>query len=399
MKLRRKIIVIALVALVVAAIIHGFMPKPVAVDTAEVTRGPLRVTVEEEGKTRVMDRFVISAPVAGFARRIELEVGDPLEKGHVAAELEPLRSEVLDPRRRAEAEARVEAAGAALDAAVEEAHAAGTESDYAGAELNRLEQLSERGFVSKDELEQAETRANHALAKFRSAGFAVDVAGFELDEARTALSYSAAEDGTKGSKKVKIRTPVDGRVLKVHHESEGVVQAGKALITVGDPQAIEVEVDVLSDDAVRIGPGTQVLFERWGGDTPLEGKVRVVEPMGFTKVSALGVEEQRVLVIADITSPPEEWSRLGDGYRVEASFIIWEGQDVLRVPSSALFRYKEGWAVFVMENGRAHLRQVALGHRSGLTAEVLKGLKAGEMVITHPDEAIEDNTPLRLREK
>jgi len=273
------------------------------------------------------------------------------------------------------------------------------ESDYAGAELKRLRHLSERGFVSKDELEQAGTRANHALAKLRSAEFAVDVAGFELEEARTALRHSAAEDGTKGFKRVKIRTPVDGRVLKVHRKSEGVVQAGEALITVGDPQAIEVEVDVLSDDAVRMGPGTRVLFERWGGDTPLEGKVRVVEPVGFTKVSALGVEEQRVLVIADITSPPEEWSRLGDGYRVEASFILWEGSDVLRVPSSALFRYKGGWAVFVMENSRAQLRQVALGHRSGLTAEVLKGLKAGEMAITHPDEAIEDGTPLRLREK
>jgi HlyD family secretion protein len=249
------------------------------------------------------------------------------------------------------------------------------------------------------EFEQAETDARLAGARLRSLGFAVDVARFELEAARTALLYSAAE-GTGGLKRrVAISSPVHGRVLKVQHESEGVVAAGEALIEIGDPRALEVEVEVLSDDAVRIGPGTRVLLERWGGAGPLEGRVRAVEPAGFTKVSALGVEEQRVLVISDIVSPPERWERLGDGYRVEARFILWEGEDVLQAPSSALFRHEEGWAVFVMKNGRALRRQVETGRRSGLSAEVLSGLSEGEMVIPHPDRSIEDRTRVKLRER
>jgi HlyD family secretion protein len=394
---RRKIVVLAAAALVVLAVAWGFMPKPVPVDIAEATRGAMSVTVVEEGKTRVMDRFEISAPVAGFARRIELDVGDPIKKGQVLAELEPLRSEVLDPRSHAEATARVEAAKAALSAADNNAAAAKAEADYAEAEFNRVSNLHEGGYVSGDRFDRAEADYRHTQADLQSAEFAVKVAAFELEAARTALRYSGAGDGTKGLKKVSIKSPVQGSVLKVLHESEGKVDAGEALISIGDPRAIEVEVDVLSDDAVRIKPGMRVLFERWGGDEPLEGEVRSVEPAGFTKISALGVEEQRVWVISDITSPQEAWERLGDGYRVEASFILWEGKDVLQVPESSLFRHKGGWAVFVMENGRARLRPVELGHRSGLAAELVSGVKEGEKVITHPDDAIEDGTRVKQR--
>ncbi len=259
--------------------------------------------------------------------------------------------------------------------------------------------MHDGGYVTDEQFDRAEADYRNTQARLQSAEFTVEVAKFELEAARTALKYSAAEDGAKGLKPVTLRTPVDGRVLKVLHKSEGVMSAGETLISIGDPQAIEVEVDVLSDDAVRIRPGMRVIFERWGGDGPLEGKVRVVEPAGFTKISALGVEEQRVFVIADITSPPEEWERLGDGYRVEASFILWEGDNVLQVPESSLFRYKDGWAVFIMGNRKANLRQVKLGHRSGLVAEIVSGLKAGETVITHPDESIEDGTSVRPREK
>jgi HlyD family secretion protein len=399
MRWRRKIVLLAILAAVALAVAYGFMPRPVAVDALEVRRGPMSVTLEEEGKTRVIDRFVVSAPVAGFARRIELNAGDPVKRGQVLVALEPLRAEVLDPRKRAEAEARVKAAEAALKEAEEEMAASRASADYAEAELRRIQGLHEKGYVSMGEFEQAETDARLAGARLRSLGFAVDVARFELEAARTALLYSAAE-GTGGLKRrVAISSPVHGRVLKVQHESEGVVAAGEALIEIGDPRALEVEVEVLSDDAVRIGPGTRVLLERWGGAGPLEGRVRAVEPAGFTKVSALGVEEQRVLVISDIVSPPERWERLGDGYRVEARFILWEGEDVLQAPSSALFRHEEGWAVFVMKNGRALRRQVETGRRSGLSAEVLSGLSEGEMVIPHPDRSIEDRTRVKLRER
>jgi HlyD family secretion protein len=398
MRWRRKIVVLVILAAVVLALIYGFMPRPVPVDAVEAARGPMQVSLEEEGKTRVIDRFVVSAPVAGFARRIELDAGDPVKKGQVIVELEPQRSEVLDPRSRAEAEARVRAAEAAVSEAGESKAAARASADYAEAELTRIKGLYEKGYVAKDRLEQAETDARLTGANLRSLSFAVEVARFELEAARTALLYSAAEETKDLEKMVAIRSPVKGQVLKVLHESEGAVGAGEALLEIGNPEALEVEVDVLSDDAVRMGPGTRVLLERWGGDKPLEASVRVVEPGGFTKVSALGVEEQRVLVIADIVSPPEMWERLGDGYRVEARFILWEGENILQIPSSALFRYGEGWAVFVMKNGRALRRQVEVGRRNGLVAEITSGLSEGEAVIPHPDRSIEHGTRVKLRQ-
>ena len=370
MKWQRWLVIVALLIAVAAAVVYGFIPRPVLVETASVNRGPLRVTVEEEGKTRVKDRYVISAPVPGVVCRIELEVGDPVRKGEMVAELEPQLSDVLDPRSRAQAEAQVATTQAALRVAQENVQAAVAEADYAGAELARLKPLYKDGNISRGTLDQAQAEARRTQAKRRSAEFAVEVASFELEAARTALGYSAAEDTPEPPEKVVIKAPVQGRVLKVHQESECLVNPGQPLLEIGDPRALEVEVDVLSADAVRIQPGTKVLLERWGGEQPLEGRVRVVEPVGFTKVSALGVEEQRVLVIADIISERDRWERLGDGYRVEASFVLWEAEHVLQIPSSALFRYADGWAVFVVEDGRARLRLVELGQRSGLTAEI-----------------------------
>ncbi len=397
MQWRRRVVLFALLAAVLLALGYGFRPRPVVVDVARATRGPLRVTVEEEGKTRVIDRFVVSAPVPGFARRVDLDVGDPVTQGQVLLDLEPLRANVLDRRSRAEAEARVAAAKAALNAARERALAAAAEADYAETELERLKRLYEARGTSQEALDQADAEARRSRATCRSSEFAVEVARFELDAARTALRYSAAEDLQEPLERVAIKAPGNGRVLKIQHQSEGVVSAGQALLEVGNPCALEVEVDVLSADAVRIAPGTRVLFERWGGDAPLEGRVRVVEPVGFTKISALGVEEQRVLVIAELISPPETWVRLGDGYRVEASFILWEGENVLQIPASALFRASGGWAVFVLENKKARHCAVQVGHRSGLSAEIVAGLVEGEEVITHPDEAIGDGTRVRRR--
>jgi len=397
MQLRRWIIVITIAAAVLFAIVYGFMPKPVSVDLVKVSRGPLKVTVEEEGKTRVKDRFVLSAPVAGFMRRIKLDVGDPVRKGQPLVELEPLKSNLLDPRSHATAEAAVSSAEAALKVEEERVRAAEADAEYSRRNLERIKKLFEGGYVAKDALEQAEAGAKRAEANLLSAEAAVKVARSELDRAKTLLRHSAAEETRIQGKIVTIQAPASGSILKIYRESEGVVQSGEALVDIGDPENLEVKVEVLSADAVRIKPGTSVLFERWGGNSTLSGKVRVVEPAGFTKISSLGVEEQRVLVIVDLTSSDQNEQGLGDGYRLEASFIIWEGKDVLQVPASALFRKQEGWAVFVVKNNKALKHEVKVGQRTGLAAEILSGLTEGEEVISHPDNSIEDGTRVRPR--
>jgi HlyD family secretion protein len=336
---------------------------------------------------------VISAPVAGYMHRVELDVGDPVRKDQTIVELEPLRSVILDPRSREAAETSVRSAQALLRAAEERSRAAAANEEYARKNRDRIQELFGAGYVSKDALEQADSEAKKAEANRLSAEAEARGARSELDRARTALKYSAAE-GTD-NRIVKISTPVSGRVLKLHRESEGVVSLGDPIIDVGDPSRLEVEVEVLSENAIKIKPGTTVLFERWGGDRPLLGKVRVVEPEAFTKISSLGVEEQRVLVIADITSLPESWQKLGDRYRVEARFVIWEGENVLQVPVSALFRKGEHWAVFVMKNGKASLRLVEVGQRTGFAAEITSGLSEGEEVIIHPGDTISEGTRVK----
>lgn len=393
---RQRILLILLLLLAAVLLLWAFLPRPVPVETAKVSRGPLRVTVEEEGKARLRDRFVVSAPVTGYARRVDLEVGDPVERGQGVAEIDPMRVEGLDPRARAAAQAAVSSAEAALRAAEERVVAAAAADKYASARLERTRRLTEAGLTTRDALEQATSEAHRASAATRSAQAATDAARHELEGARAALTRAGASGGRQGDR-VTVRAPATGRVLAVRHESEGVVPAGTPLLEIGDPDRLEVEVDVLSADAVRIRPGTAVRFERWGGDGPLEGKVRVVEPVGFTKVSALGVEEQRVLVLVDITSPREEWKRIGDGYRLEASFVLWEEKDVLQVPSGALFRTGERSAVYVVEKGRAKARTVEIGRQNGLAAQLLSGLAEGETVILHPGDAVAEGKKVRPR--
>lgn len=384
-------------AVVVLLIAVGFAPRAVLVDTAEVERGVFEVTVREEGKTRVVERYVISSPVSAYARRLEFDVGDSVGEGDTLLYLEPLRSQVLDPRSRAQAEARVAVAQAALLAAQEEVPAAQADAAFAAADVERVRSLHERGAMSQTALDLAEAAALRTAARLEAARSAVEVAEYDLEAAQTALEYSAAQDGGDASEIVTVRSPVSGRVLSLIRESEGVVNAGQPLMEVGDPDMLEVEVEVLSADAVKIAPGTQVRFERWGGEGALDGVVRVVEPVGFTKISALGVEEQRVLIVADIVSPPQQWQRLGDQYRVDAVFIVWRGEDVVHIPTSALFRINgTGWATFVVENGVARLREVEVGYRSGLRAEIRSGLSAGETVIVHPDGSIEDGTAIEV---
>jgi HlyD family secretion protein len=400
MQLDRKTGITLTALAVVAALAWGFWPGPVPVEGVPVVRAPLRVTVEEEGRTRVKDRFIISAPVAGYLQRIQLEVGDAVTQGQTLAVMEPLRPEVLDPRSRARAEAQVAAAQAALQSAEEQVISARAEDVYAQAEYRRKQKLLKDALVSQGDLDQAQTLARQAAAAKRSAEFAVEVARFDLEAAQTALQYSIADNGGDGEDKkdvVRLRAPVASRVLAIHHESEGVVVTGEDLLEIGDPAALEVAVDVLSADAVRIHPGGAVQFQRWGGEQPLDGVVRVVEPTGFTKISALGVEEQRVWVIADITSPREQWQQLGDGYRVEAHFILWEGQDVLQIPASALFRHADGWAVFAIRDGKARRVAVRIGHSNGLATQILSGMAAGETVIVHPDDRVEDGVRVEMQ--
>ncbi|MEJ8566011.1 efflux RND transporter periplasmic adaptor subunit [Elongatibacter sediminis] len=386
---------ITLTAVAVAALLAwGFWPEPVRVELATVGRAPLVVTIEEEGRTRVMDRYVVSAPVDGVACRLELEVGDAVSRGELLLNISPLASRVLDSRSRAQAEAAVAAARASLQSAGEQSRAAVAAADLAASELARLTPLMEQGVVSRDAFDRAQAEARRAEAARQSAAFQVDVARHELEAARTALEVgSDAADGS--GERVPVRSPIDGRLLARWHECEGPVRTGDPLLEVGDPSALEVVVELLSADAVRVRPGMDVVLDRWGGAQGLEGRVRTVEPTGFTKVSALGVEEQRVRVIVDITSEPERWRRLGDGYRIEARFVLWRDDDVLQVPASSLFRQGEGWSVFAVEGGRARMRTVAVGHRTGLAAQVLEGLSPGETVITYPSDAIEDGIRVR----
>ena len=394
---RRRIIWLALALLIIAALVYGFRPQPRLVDIAKATRGPMQVSVGEEGKTRVIDRYDISAPVAGMTCRVDLDVGDPVEKGQALITINPLESQALDPRSRAEAEARIAAAASALHVAEQNVKSARAEKDLAEKELSRLQPLFEKGHVSQGQLDQAAAAVQTTRAASRSARFAVDVARYELEAARTALSYTGVSGQDNPDANVQVRSPIDGRLLAIHQECEGVVAAGQALLVVGDTRSLEVETDVLSADAVKIKPGMRVEFHRWGGEKPLQGKVRTVEPVGFTKISALGVEEQRVLVISDITSEPAQWESLGDGYRVEAEFILWQSDDVLQIPASALFRFNDGWALFVMQNAKAIRREVKVGQRNGLSAEILEGLTEGETVITHPDNTIEDGVAVKQR--
>ncbi len=397
MQLRARIGITLLVLALAGALVYGFLPRAETVDIAPAVKGPLAVTIEEEGKTRVMERFVVSAPMSGYARRIVLRVGDAVKQGQVLVEIEPARSDALDPRSRVQAQAQVNAAQANVAAARENARAAAAQADLARQELQRTESLRTANFISEQALDKAHSEVSRTKAAHLASEHAINVARFELEMTRAALAKSSSLQTGKPAETLSVRAPVDAHVLKLVHESEGTVQAGQPLIEIGNPETLEVVVEVLSTHAVQIAPGSKVLLDRWGSSETLQGAVRMIEPAGFTKVSALGVEEQRVRVIADITSPREIWRRLGDSYRVEARFVVWEGADVLQIPASALFKFKQGWAVFIVENGRAKTQQVEIGQRAGLIVQVLSGIKAGDQIITHPDDKIADGGRVKVR--
>ena len=394
--LRKHPVISSITILIVVLLIWGFWPQPVFVEAIEAKRAPLTITIEEEGRTRVVDRYVISAPVDGVACRQQLNVGDEVTQGQVLLGITPLESHVLDPRSRAQTKAQVAAAESAVHAAEQQAEAAEANAKLAVIEHKRLKPLVEKGVISTDAYDKAVTQVQTTAAAQRSADFQIEVARYELQAATTVLEYTAANRG-EPAERLPVVSPVNGRVLKVTRECEGPVRTGDSLLEVGDPSVLEVEVDVLSADAVKIKPGMKVLFERWGGEQPLEGIVRIIEPVGFLKISALGVEEQRVLIISDFTSPAEQWQRVGDGYRVEAKFILWHEDDVLQIPASSLFRYQQGWAVFVVDNHHAKRRVVKVGQRNGLVAQILEGISEGEQVVNHPSDDVEDGRRIKQR--
>lgn len=387
-----------IVAAVGVGVFLLFQPKPVPVDLAPVERGELRITVGDEGTTRVRDVFAISAPVSGRQRRIEFEVGDEVTAGEtVVASIEPTDPGFLDVRSEAQAQAAVRAAEAALGLARAELRRAETELEFARTELNRAQRLS-RSSISESAFDESRRRYETQQSLVEEARAQVKIRESQLEQAKAQLMpSSSAAAQREPCDCIDVRSPVSGTILRIVRKSEGVVAAGEPLVEIGDPRDLEIVVDLLSSDAVRVEPGQRVLIDSWGGDHVLEGTVKRVEPFGFTKVSALGIEEQRVNVIVDIAEPKDRWSRLGHGYRVEAGIVLWEASDVLKIPLAALFRDAGEWTVFVADDDIASRRRVSVGRLNDLEAEIVEGLEAGEMIVLHPGERIEDGTLITPR--
>jgi len=379
----------ALLSLAGAALVLFLLlrPSPVSVEAAKAERGPMRVTVDEDGETRAHDRFVVAAPIGGRLLRVELEEGDTVSENAVVAKLEPLP---LNQQQREEVVARIETADANKRQA--EARLAHAQEDHEQSrrDLARAEVLAKQSVLSTQMLEQARNAETTSREELQASKFSVLAASSEVKVAQAGLVGMNA--GTTTRKVISLRSPVAGRVLRVVEKSERVVPAGAPVLILGNPSRIEIVTDVLTTDAVNVKPGAAVYLEGWGGDHPLLAKVRLVEPAGFTKISALGVEEKRVNVIADFIDSPD---RLADGYRVEARIVTWEGPNVLKIPASAAFREGDAWRLFVIEKDRSHRRTVEIGHRNQTEVEVLKGVKEGDVVILHPSNQLKDGVRVR----
>jgi HlyD family secretion protein len=370
-------------------LVVALWPEAVEVEVGNVTRGAMVVTIDEEGETRVHHRYVVSAPVAGTAERIELEPGNGVEKGKtIVARLRPETPQPLDARARQEATAAVAAARSALGRERAEEQRARAALDQAQSDLKREQELFDAGLTTQQSLEARRNIVVSAEETLNGAQYATAAAEAELERARARLAPTRF--GPEG-KVIEIPAPVDGVVLRLFRESEGPVQPGEKLLEIGDPSHVEIVADLLSTDAVKVKPGMRVDVDHWGGDTPLPAWVERVEPAGFTRVSALGVEEQRVNVIIDFEDDRAAWRAMGDGFRVEVRIAIWENDDVVRVPASALFRVGDQWAAYLVQNGRARRVLLELGQRTATDVEVKKGLTAGQQVVLHPPDTLVDN--------
>ena len=386
-------------AAVLAGLAAAFTPRALPVDLATAERGPMLMTVDEEGFTRIHDVFTLSAPVTGRLRRIEVHAGDSVvAQETLLAELEPVDPTLLDPRSETRAQAAVQAAESARKLAASELERAKAELDFARAEHRRSLELVRDGAIAQRDFDRAERAFKTAGAAVTTAREALQVRQFELDQARAQLLSPLETRARAGECAcIPITAPISGQVLQLFDPSERVAAAGEPLLQIGDPTQLEIVADLLSTDAVQVEAGQRVLIERWGGEERLEGRVRRVEPFGFTKISALGIEEQRVNVIIDFSSPRERWQRLGHGYQVEARIVLWRSEAALKVPLTALFRDGERWAIFVEKRGRARLRHVEIGHRNRLDAEIVDGLSPGERLVVHPSDRILAGTRITAR--
>jgi HlyD family secretion protein len=384
---------------VLALLVLAFRPAAVPAETARVARGPMRVTVDHEGRTRIRERYVVSAPLAGQLGRVTLKPGARVEQDKTPlAVIEPTDPALLDERARAQAEARVKSAESQRHQAKANLVRAQAAAELTQRDLARARESAATNSIAPQDLDAAVLREQMAAGELRAAQFAVQTATFDENQAKAALLRTRPRSpGDPEQWRFEIPSPITGKVLRVFQESAAVVAPGTRLLELGDPTDLEVEIDLLSTDAVKVRPGMRVLLEHWGGEGSLNARVRLVEPAGFLKVSALGVEEQRVWVIADLTDPREKWQALGDAYRVEARVLIWEENDVMKVPAGALFRRGGEWAVFRLANGRAELRLVRIGRMNGLEAQVLEGLTEGDEVIVHPSDRIADGTRVEGR--
>lgn len=385
--LGRVLSVVVLVAAVALAA-WALLPKPIPVETAMATKGNFVATVDEDGKTRVRERYVVAAPLAGRLTRVRLKVGDAVKADDAVATILPSPAPFLDPRSRQEAEERLGAAEAARErtrAMVERAQA---QTAQAKKDLDRTRTLKESGTSTTQALERAETVMRVAERDLRAAQFQDHAAEHEIEQAKVLLTQFHNGNGGAPPDRWTMTAPVSGLVLKVAQESETVVQAGTPILEIGDPRDLEVVVDVLSTDAVEIHPGAQVAIEHWGGPGTLAGRVRRVEPAAFTKISTLGVEEQRVNVLIDIAAPERDWAGLGDAYQVDARITVFSQDDATIVPAGALFRTADNWNVYVAKDGRAQRREVKLLRRSGRFAAVSAGVQPGERVIVYPSDRI-----------
>lgn len=366
-------------------------PRTTEVEVGRATRATLRETIDEDGRTRVRERFVLTSPVSGELLRIDLQPGDAVRKGARLAVVRPAPPAPLDARTRAEAEAAIRSAEAALGRARAEQAQAATARDLAKRDLARSQALAAGGAVAREEVERMTSQATAADEAVRAAEFVVAQAQHELEVARARVENA---DATGAPHDWVILAPVDGVVLARHHESQSVVPAGEPLLDIGDPARLEIVSDLLSTDAVRVTAGSPVLIEQWGGASTLQGRVRRIEPSAFTKVSALGVEEQRVNAVIDFDQPPPA---LGDNFRVEVRIIVWEGDQVLTVPPGALFRRGEGWAVFAVDAGHARVRPVDIGHRNAEQVQILGGLEEGAPVVLYPPDTLDDGAWVAAR--
>lgn len=393
----------ATAAIIVGALAYAFAPTPVTVEARSALRGKLQVTIEDDGKTRIKEKYIISSPLAGRLRRVQLHPGDKVVANDtLLTTLDPTAPTLLDTRSRAEAAARLKAADAARKRSEPVLHVARENVKNAAEEFARVKQLYDRGgSTSHEERDRTEHRLRVANEEVRVAEFATQIAEYELELARSALIHTKrsgeVDDAKADDWQILFRSPITGSVLRVFQESSAVVSAGMSLMEVGDPSDLEVVIDVLSSDAVKIRPGNRVLLDDWGGANPLRAHVRRVEPSGFTKVSALGIEEQRVNVIIDLDTPIAERTTLGDDFRVEARIIVEETENVLKIPSGALFHQGDSLAVFVVAKGRAELRPVTIGRRSRQETEIIAGLTEEEQVIVYPSDKVQDGVWLQLR--